>query len=142
MTKSLEQLEQELANHLERAEALELAIKEAEQLIATLRDEHRSIMGGDYRPCLVEQTRRDIQQVKQAIRFDKMARPVLRGHEDLEEDYRVSRVTPKCLFIMREGNDREDKGILSDPSSYWVKHMGLDIEETIARFKAKEKEAS
>lgn len=139
MTKSLSELEQELADHLNRVKYLEGAIKEAEELAKTLKGEHRQIMGGSNGWGLIKQTEQEIHQVRVALADAKLAHPVLKGYEALEEDYVVSRVTPRCLFIRRVGSDQEDRIILSDSSHYWVRCRGLDIESTIARFEEAKK---
>lgn len=137
MTKSLAELEQELADHLNRAKYLEGAIKEAEELIKIHNDEHRLIRG---RFGLIEQTEQAIHTAKLLLDDAKLAHPVLQGHKALEEDYVVSRLTPKCLFIKRAGSYQEDRIILSDSNNhFWVRHRGLDIEATIARFEEAKK---
>lgn len=136
MTKSLQELEQDLANHLNRAKYLEGAIKDAEELAKTLKDEHRRIMGGGYSKWgLIKQTEQEIHKAKLLLEDAKLAHPVLKGHEGWEEDYVVTRVTPKCLYLRRVGQEHEDRVRTSHSASdnYWVTHRGLDVEATIKR---------
>ncbi len=142
MTKSLAELEQELADHLNRAKYLEGAIREAEGLIKTLKDEHRKILGGYPGGGLIGSTEQEIHRAKLAIEDEMLTSPVLTKEPHHEQEYRVTRVTPKRVYFRAKGGGVESYVNLDGTGqsySWWVGYKGMDIKATIARFEEAKK---
>ena len=135
MTKTLAELEQELIDHTNRAKYLEGAIKDAEELIKTHRDEHRQIMGGFNGWGKIKATQENIAKAKLLIADGELVHPVFTLRVDEEAAYVVTRVTPKRLYYRECGRSSEWYTSLDGVNpNYWANSHGLDTPATLERF--------
>lgn len=78
----------------------------------------------------------EIDKEKTRIENDSLVRPVFTVYPQFEEDYRLLKVTPKCVFLRRVKGSGEIR-VLKDGSNldcYSLGARGFDLEATIKRF--------
>lgn len=119
-------------------ELLQNKVKEATKQIE-LDKKRLNTIGGLWRGDwgLKRSKQEDIKKEKIRLENDLLARPVFRDRPQDEEDYRVSRVTHKCVFLRRAGGSTQEDRIMKDGSNwhlYGFTVKGFDLEATIKRF--------
>lgn len=83
----------------------------------------------------------EIDKEKVRIENDCLVRPVFTVYPQFEEDYRVLKVTPKCVFLRLVAGSGEIR-VLKDGSNldcYSLGIRGFDLEATIKRFEEAKK---